>query len=471
MIFASLCSGIEAASLAWKPLGWRCAFVAEVEPFCCALLKHYYPETPNYGDILKANEWPLQPIDVLVGGTPCQSFSVAGLRKGLADPRGNLALAFLGVVERYRPKWVVWENVPGVHSSWSDAENRAPSEESARLLRADGLDPGDFIEVDQSNDFDCFLAGLEQLGYGIATRILDAQYSGLAQRRERVFVVGHIGGAWQRAAAVLFDAPRLRWNPPPSRETKQRVAPTVEGRAGRSGCNNFATSGGLAEVAGTIRERKGGGCSTELDGHGAYVPEVSRSVRAQSQSSHREDSESFVPVVRCAIRSGSDSPAAHGKVNGTDRETLIAHTLRAEGHDASEDGTGRGVPLVAMAQNAHGGSGRMDGEPETFIPVAFTCKDNGRDASADVSPTLRSMNHSDSHANGGGQMAVNLGMAVRRLTPRECERLFGFPDDYSLIPYRGKPACDGPRYRALGNSFPVPVISWIGRRIQQVKAL
>lgn len=128
----------------------------------------------------------------------------------------------------------------------------------------------------------------------------------------------------------------------------------------------------------------------------------------------------------------------------------IAHTLRGEGFDASEDGTGRGTPLV---------------------PVAFSSKDHGADAMHDLAPTLRAGGHADSHANSGVPPAVASAMQVRRLTPRECERLQGFPDDYTLVPYRGKPAADGPRYKALGNSMAVPVMRWIGERIDRVRAV
>ncbi len=404
--------------MAWTSLGWRCAFVSEIERFPCAVLKHYLLEVPNYGDMLKFNEWTAVAIDVLVGGTPCQSFSVAGLRGGLADPRGNLTLGYLAVLAKYQPRWCVWENVPGILS-------------------------------DDERAFDQFLDGLTQCGYGWAWRVLDAQYFGLAQRRERVFVVGHSGGQWQRAAAVLFDGESLRGNPAPRRQAGQRVAPTVEGRAGRSGANNFATSGGLAETA--------------------------RSICGQSQSSHREDSETFIPVAGTLSsafgkqRGAGQQPEglvpevawaiqerdSKGADSNTKDGHLICHSLTSEGFDASEDGTGRGTPLIA-----------------------FSCKDDGRDAQQDIAPTARSMNHSESHANAGGQLAVafnvqsqnscamrgkgpskaanktdvaraqdsagfaaNQGgtliagptMAVRRLTPREVERLQGFPDERKAV--------------------------------------
>ena len=373
MIFGSVCSGIEAARCAWHPLGWRAAFVSDIEKFPSAVLAHHYPDVPNYGDMTKFKEWPDHAIDLLVGGTPCQSFSVAGLRKGLADPRGNLMLTYLAIADRYRPRWLVWENVPGVLSS------------------------------NGGRAFGTLLGGLAQLGSGFAYRICDAQYAGVPQRRRRVFVVGYLGD-WRRAAAVLFERHSLSGHPAPRREVGEGIAPTI-----------------------SARTKGGGGLGTDFDCDGG----------------------------------------------------LVAHSLRADGFDASEDGTGRGTPLV---------------------PVAFSCKDHGADA-GDIAPTLRSMGHDGSHANGGGQIGVAYDLrgreggaqfegphdtaniraadggssrsyvaqsAVRRLTPQECERLQGFPDDYTLIPYRGKPAADGPRYKALGNSMAVPVMRWIGERIAEV---
>jgi DNA (cytosine-5)-methyltransferase 1 len=188
MRFLSVCSGIEAASVAWNPLGWKAVAFSEIEPFPCAVLAHHYPDTPNWGDMTKFQEWPDEPIDLLCGGTPCQSFSVSGLRKGLDDPRGNLMLTFGAIAAKYRPKWLVWENVPGVLSS------------------------------DGGRDFGTFLGMLGQLGYGFAYRVLDAQYFGVPQRRRRVFVVGCLGD-WRSAAAVLFEQESFkrdssaRWGP------------------------------------------------------------------------------------------------------------------------------------------------------------------------------------------------------------------------------------------------------------------
>jgi DNA (cytosine-5)-methyltransferase 1 len=161
-MYLSVCSGIEAATVAWHPLGWQPVAFAEIDPFPCAVLRHHYPSVPNWGDLTTFKEWPDATIDLLIGGTPCQSFSVAGLRKGLADPRGNLALTYLALLDRYRPAWCCWENVPGV------------------------------LSADDGGALGAFLGGLGELGYGFAYRVLDAQYFGLAQRRKRVFVVGYL---------------------------------------------------------------------------------------------------------------------------------------------------------------------------------------------------------------------------------------------------------------------------------------
>ena len=426
MRFGSVCSGIEAASCAWRPLGWKAAFFSEIEPFPSAVLTHHYPDTPNLGDMTRFKEWPDATVDVLVGGTPCQSFSVAGLRKGLADPRGNLMLTFLAIADRYRPRWLVWENVPGVLSSGG------------------------------GRDFGTFLGGLGELGYGFAYRVLDAQYFGVAQRRRRVFVVGHLG-SWQRAAAVLFERHSLQRHPAPRREAGEGAAGSTARSLAIRGRDGIASAELGDDKANAILTPSGGRAGI---GVGAVLmPQPHAAIS---------------PALKARDHKGVSSD---GDGDGAILVPMVSHALRGEGFDASEDGTGRGTPLV---------------------PVAFSAKDHGADA-GDIAPTLRSMGHDGSHANGGGQVAVafgwqnssqqgasasasvtptldkskvpgvGIGMQVRRLTPRECERLQGFPDDYTAITVRGKPAADGPRYKALGNSMAVPVMAWIGLRIQMVE--
>ena len=192
MRYLSVCSGIEAASVAWKDFGWEVVGFSEIEKFPSEVLQHHYPSVPNLGDMTKYKEWNLGAIDILVGGTPCQSFSVAGLRQGLEDPRGNLALTYCGLLDKFRPEWFIWENVPGVLSS------------------------------NGGRDFGSFLGAVAELGYGFSYRVLDAQYFGVAQRRKRVFVVGNLR-SWKRAAQVLFESDSLSRHTPPSREKRKEI--------------------------------------------------------------------------------------------------------------------------------------------------------------------------------------------------------------------------------------------------------
>lgn len=398
MIYGSVCSGIEAASVAWHPLGWRASFLSEIEPFPRAVLEHHYPDVPLHGDFTTIQKGDYAAIDLLVGGTPCQSFSVAGLRKGLDDPRGNLMLEFGALARRLRPVWLVWENVPGVLSS------------------------------NGGRDFGSFLGMLGELGYGFAYRVLDAQYYGVAQRRRRVFVVGCLGN-WRSAAAVLFERDSLSGNPAPRRETGKDLAPTI--RAG-------APNGGA--------------------GHGA-------------RSGDSRD-ELIVPVAGTLQASGK----AAGSATQQDAESglLIAHTLRGVGFDASEDGTGRGTPIVPLAFHANAQADQLPTEGrDTSITDALTCSQN---AAVAIRTAQTGSNGWGINTDGtaytldSAQQAVYHG-TVRRLTPRECERLQGFPDDYTAITVRNKPAADGPRYKALGNSMAVPVMHWIGKRIEMADAI
>lgn len=511
-IFATICSGIGAPEVAAARLGWKCLFSSEIEPFPNAVRQRHFPDAPNYGDMTQYHEWPHSNPDVLIAGTPCQAFSVAGLRKGMADPRGNLTLTFLGIIERYAPRWVLWENVPGVHSSWSDAAAAETSEatgcaatEARRIAYDLGFDTdtansfGDFEEVDQTNDFDGFLSALEELGYGVATAIYDAQYFGLAQRRERVFVVAHIGGQWQRAAAVLFERESLCGNPPPRRETGQGIAPTISAR----------TNGG-------------GGLGTDADCDGAVIPiqEIGRRESQHGSGIGENGGPMFTlqnssehGVITLAIRGRGEESNLEIRQDGLANALLtpnggragigcgaIAHALRADGFDASEDGTGRGTPLVAeIAPTLRAGGNKTGGDrppgtdvdtAETLIPevcssvTAKWSKSSGGPSGdecqnltiafpARLSATQRAKSQDVSPAIGAANPTAVAGsaMAVRRLTPRECERLQGFPDDYTLITIRGKPAADGPRYKALGNSMAVPVIEWLLRRMDLVDEL
>jgi DNA (cytosine-5)-methyltransferase 1 len=296
-------------------------------------LKHHYPDVQNFGDFTKIEASDVGTVDLLVGGTPCQDFSVAGLRAGIAGDRGRLTVEYCHLAGRLRPRWLVWENVPGV------------------------------LSADDGNAFGIFLGALAELGYGTAYRVLDAQHFGVPQRRRRVFVIGY-SGDWRPSAAVLFESASLSGHPAPRKGAGQ-IAPTI------------AASGAGTERTGNAR---------------------------------------------------------------TESELIVALTLNAKG------GTGRNNPdetYVAFQQNS-----RSEVRDLCGVAGAVTAE-----------PGMQCQNFLASQS------------AVRRLTPRECERLQGFPDDYTLVPYRGKPASDGPRYRALGNSMAVPCMSWIGQRIAMVESL
>ncbi|MDO9334915.1 MAG: DNA cytosine methyltransferase [Caulobacter sp.] len=422
MRYGSVCSGIEAASAAWHPLGWRASFLSEIEAFPRAVLSHHYPEVPLHGDFTTIQAGEYDPIDLLVGGTPCQSFSVAGLRGGLDDERGNLALEYLRLADRLRPRWLVWENVPGVLSS------------------------------DGGRDFGSILGGLVELGYGFAYRVLDAQFFGVAQRRRRVFVVGYLGD-WRRAAAVLFERHGLQGHPAPRRETG-KAAPTIPSRS----------SGG-------------GGLGTDFDCDGGLIAstgDVSHCLNAGGMGRQDFETETLVTSFALRGREGGAMP----ELGGT-----VANALRTPAGGAS-------VPMVAFnitpsnsnkdynarqserAQAVTAGGNRPSARGgDLVVPLLEIGKGttsrgvgpNGSGLGQDGDPmfTLQA----------GAQHGVGLTSAVRRLTPRECERLQGFKDDYTLIPWRKGMAPDGPRYKALGNSMAVPVMRWIGERIEAIEAV
>ena len=471
MRFMSVCSGIEAASVAANPLGWQAVAFSEIEPFPCALLAHHYPDTPNWGDMTKFKEWPDVSIDLLCGGTPCQSFSVAGLRKGLDDPRGNLMLTFGAIAAKYRPQWLVWENVPGVLSS------------------------------NGGRDFGAFLGMLGQLGYGFAYRVLDAQYFGVAQRRRRVFVVGCLGD-WRSAAAVLFERHSLQGHPAPRRQAREAVTGTLSARTDGGGGlgTDFDCSGGL-QVAGTMKACKdSGGWSNSADHAAAgYMIPVETLCVATGQAG-AEIGADMAPTLNC----NHEAPYAMYQT---------AHTLRGEGFDASEDGTGRGTPLVPVLAfdttqitSAGNYSNPKAGDPchplaaQAHVPcIAFPERMSGTQCASteNLSPSMGAANPTavafNMHKSGNEASSLGIsqdrtdclrafekapfavqpaaGMQVRRLTPEECEALQGFPRGYTAVPHRGKPAADGPRYKALGNSWAVPNVRWIFQRIDLVAAI
>ena len=390
MKYISVCSGIEAATVAWHPLGWEAFAYSEIEKFPCSVLQHHYPQTPNFGDMTKFKEWPHANVDVLVGGTPCQSFSIAGLRKGLDDPRGNLMLTYLAIADKYRPKWILWENVPGVLSS------------------------------NRGRDFGNLLGGLAKLGYGFAYRVLDAQYVrtdghpyAVPQRRRRVFVVGHIG-SWQRAAAVLFDRESLSGNPAPRRCAGQEVAKCLTTGIGKrydAETDTFAIAGNIVG-----RQPLNGGNGNGYDDGGASYTLTKTDVHAVAFGVSEK------PDVAHCLRSGASKADKH------ESTTYIAQPNQQ----------------VAFYEN-HPADSRVTEMGEVCTTVTSRW------------------------GTGGGNVPyAQMLMQVRRLTPTECARLQGFPDNY-LSQVKG--ASDSAMYKALGNSMAVNVMQLLGERIAMVEAV
>lgn len=525
--YGTFCSGVEGVSVAWEPLGcFEPVFFSEIDAFASAVLAHRWPEISNLGDLtaLDLSSWRGR-VDVAWGSTPCQAFSFAGLRRGMADKRGSLTLAFVERVEEIDPTYVVWENVKGVLSDKSNA--------FGCLLGALAGEDGPLLPPGGKWSHAGYVLGPKRT---IAWRLFDAQHGGVPQRRERVFLVGSArGGADPRD--ILFEREGLRRDTAPRRQQGAAVAALTARGVGTCGADdNQAQAGHLIPTAFGGNDTRGPiDVAPALNAHGGPVGRLDF------------ESEIFLVSTRPGVadtvtsRYGQSGGAGAGKDSTVHNVVVCAtgdvtHALKAEaeaeaeGADASEDGTGRGNPIIA-----------------------FSSKDYGADAVADIAPTLRAVGHTGSHPNAGGQMAVAysimpqnsgkdykarevdvvqplmaagqvggnqggdylveaVGLAlrgretgsqievgdevanalrgasgggsralalivawadviqarVRRLTPRECERLQGLPDDHTRIPWRGRPAelCpDGPRYKTIGNGLAITDVRWLGMRL------
>lgn len=411
--FGSVCSGIEAASVAWEPMGWKAAWFAEIEAFPSAVLAHHWPQVQNLGDMTKIRDritaGEIQAPDVLVGGTPCQAFSVAGARKSLDDDRGQLSLEYIKLAnsidekrneKNEQPAVIVWENVPGVLNTKDNAFGcflGALAGESDQLLAPGGR---------WSNAGVVF--GPQR---AIAWRILDAQYFGVAQRRRRVFVVASARKGFN-PAKVLFEWEGVRRDSPPSRMSREDATGSSSQGFAESSFAQFRPTDGDCETLKRSGGVLGGGSETFVIDTPTYA--------------YGGD---LCATVTSKWGKGSGGPA------GNECGNLVIH--------ANDNATTSSNYTLFEPRSA-------DGVPR-FPPDQTLC------------PTLNTMS--------GGQRepCVALRGMVRRLTPVECERLQGFPDNHTQIPYRNKSAdlCpDGPRYAACGNSMAVPVMAWIGKRIE-----
>lgn len=514
MRYASVCSGVEAASLAWMPLGWEAVWFSEIEPFPCAVLKERVPDVPNIGDMTKIEgEKYHGTVDLLVGGTPCQGFSVAGKQGGLNDSRSALCLAYCEILKTMRPRWFVWENVPGVFST------------------------------NGGEDFRAFLRKIDEIGYSVAWRVLDAQYvrvdgfpRAVPQRRRRVFVVGHLGGDWRYPASVLFEPGCLPGGTPPRRVKGAGVARSLTastgGASGKEQQHTFIRGDGRPLNALGVDGYNGvisGQVSATVDIHckNANGPTL---VMANGQA-NSEVSEAFLPTLTCDHESpiicAGFSGGQGAKAGGIGYEDEVAPTIRSaesggnqvpdvvchENHDAPiafrwaaspTQGLPIGVdychtlmanrngePAVCYENHAQDSRIKPCGEyspqinakagtggcnlplVQEFFPINSIIGENiiGRKENTGANGTGAQVELAYTQ-NATGVMGVSVNTSVRRLLPVECERLMGFPDNWTRIPWRGKPEekCpDGPRYKACGNSMCVNVMRWIGMRIENVE--
>ena len=459
MRFGSVCSGIEAASVAWEPLGWRACFLSEIDDGPRHVLRHHHADVPLRGDFTDIQHGDHDEIDLLVGGTPCQSFSIAGLRGGLDDARGQLSLEFVKLAARLRPRWLVWENVPGV------------------------------LSKDRGRAFGSILGALAECGYGFAYRILDAQSvqtcrfrRAVPQRRARVILIGYLGD-WRPSAAVLFERACLSGHPAPSRRTGEGAARGFE--VGPSG-------GRGSDVAPTLDTRaKDGPVRNQVGVCVMDAPPVSMRLNAGGMGRQDGESETLLPISFNARQ----DPCVTGETAGTldtghPQAQAVAFDIRGRDGGSQPEGPHETANLRA----ASGGSSR------SFVAYSAMPMNSGKDYTvkeASVSQALTTSAH-PTGAQGGD--FVHMPHSVRRLTVLECERLQGFGDHYtrvegdrvrSLKPamaaylthhggdvwrdkrgrWRTRLLADGPRYKMLGNSMPVNVMDWVGQRIACVESL
>ena len=545
MRFGSVCSGIEAASVAWHPLGWKAAWLSEIEPFPSAVLAHHYPTVPNLGDMTLLPEriasGEVEAPDLFCGGTPCQAFSVAGLRQSLDDDRGNLSLTFVEIaneIDNRRldaglvPAIIFWENVPGVLNTKDNAFGcllGALAGEDAALDPAGG----------RWTNAGC-VYGPQRT---VAWRVLDAQYFGVAQRRRRVFVVASARTDFD-PTAVLFESEGVRRDTAPRREAGERIAPCVTNGPPFSRTGNERVEAEAMVVAQPVYEMHGQDsrvrdvgevCTTVSATYGsgggnvpitlaqsipfdttqitspynysnpqagdpchplaarAHVPAVVQPIPLNSMNCFR--SPEADPSTGCGVGEQGEAMFTISKTNhhavaqpivyerhdqdARLKEVSVAPTLHAKSDNTCD------LPVVlhpntAVAYNISPGKGELkddihvtDAHVSKTIDASNSNPAMHQGGVAIVSPTLTASNdpsRSPQSTEVTNQVAAihAVSMAVRRLMPVECERLQGFPDNYTNIPWRKKPESpDGPRYKALGNSWAVPVVAWIGKRIQE----
>ena len=483
--FGSVCSGIEAASVAWHPLGWEAAWLSEIESFPCAVLKHHYPQVPNLGDMTllpnRIASGEIEAPDVFCGGTPCQAFSVAGLRQSLDDSRGNLSLIFceianaidnIRLIQQSNPAIIFWENVPGVLNT---KDNAFGCFLAGLAGESDALIPSGGRWTDAG-----FIDGPKR---AVAWRVLDAQYFGLAQRRKRVFVIASARDDFD-PAEVLFEFDGVRRDIAPSRETRKEVTtdaiPSIANCL-ETTCNDYSRADGFnmicTDITGPLTARDYKGISSDdcnsttmkliaYENHPADSRVKEMGETCTTVTSRWGTGGGNVPLVQAfdsynlslsdvnqTIKSPSGGTLE--SVGGIVQQTVVysvREDAKANTFSATELDVANSIGALQPSPQSH--------HAQVFVAQAVDVYNQTIDGQI-----AATMTEACGGSNTSGPKVMQSNMAVRRLTPKECERLQGFPDGYTDIRPKGKDTPDGSRYKALGNSWAVPVVAWVGKRI------
>lgn len=545
--YASVCSGIEAATVAWKHMNWQAVWLSEIETFPCDVLKHHYPDTPNLGDMtkVKGNDiYEQSTFDVFVGGTPCQSFSIAGLRGGMADDRGNLALEYCRILIDKSPRWFVWENVPGVFSSFSYApgsedndSDRGSNTGGGTLRHSDEGDvfggDEDFADCTETSDFATLLTAFRECGYSCAWRVFDSRHFGVPQRRRRVFVVGYIGKDWRPPIAVLFERESLSRDFTPSRKKgKATTTSTVAGTQGgdrqwpadtastlntkfgdKMGLDNQHINEGAplfvpvstygsdlsqkAEAIQLVEETSVTLTAGKHLGHGAHVLQPAYGIQANIVNRTEKSGgnglgvkeEEEAPTLtkndqHCVMQPIVIDRAAFNQGVNAKYDAQTEHTETAPCLIKSGSHAVMTQPIILDDQGGNvmtvydqGHVGTLRAQTHGHEPIVFgfdslssnSMKSSNPHSGCHIDDVVKTLDTSVPcpSKNQGGNAVLQSSM-VRRLTPLECCRLQGFPDDYM----DGVPnASDSKWYAAFGNTMTIQVVKWIGERIDKVDKL
>lgn len=522
MKYMSFSSGIEAATVAWHELGWEPVLFSEIASFPSKLLNYYYPWVPNIGDMTKAlknEQFNNATADLIVAGTPCQSFSIAGLRKGLDSANGNLALWFCRILLEKQPPWFVWENVPGVFSSFSGEKGSKVHPRKVRIRRWKEA------HITETSDFASILNAFRECGYSVAYRVLDSQYFGVPQRRRRVFVVGYLGNDWRPPAAVLFESESLRRDFTPSRKKGEEVAGTLNARTNGGGFpgSDGAMNGHVVATLDASYAKLQGASGQDLNHGHSHLVATSTLYSIMPQNGGKDYKAREVQVTQPLMAGGPlggnqggdyvvseptvfDGWQLTNPTNGSKYDigscstmgrkssmmVLTAGFMPGQGAKAGGMGyqentsstlkascSGTNTVSAVFAQNSRDelryiqNDGQITGalaantgmKQQNYLmqPIYFESRfaRNGRGAPDDIVAPLKSQSGGTGKGDAAPLVATN---SIRRLTPLECERLQGFPDNYTNIPG----ASDSARYKAIGNSMTTHVMRWIGERIELV---